>query len=29
LLHDARLKLKQRLLRDGLSIEEVLAAFEK
>lgn len=29
LLHDARLKLKKRLLREGLSIEEILVMFEK
>lgn len=29
LLHDARIKIKKRLTREGLSIEEIFAAFEK
>ena len=29
LLHDARLRLKRRLLAEGLSAQEVLAAFEQ
>jgi hypothetical protein len=29
LLHDARLRLKRRLLAEGISAQEVLAAFEQ
>jgi RNA polymerase sigma-70 factor (ECF subfamily) len=29
LMHDARLRLKRRLLRDGLSPADVLAVFER